>query len=550
MELLEQHLELLGGDVRAPLVDLGVRVLGRIDDGRRRARLLADADEVVEDRLGGQLLDDARAGAAAGEPGRDDGHVEPLERARDVDPLAAGERQHLARAVAVAALEVRHGQRPVERSVQRHGDDHGRRPPRWWKRAARVEAYAAERARPLDRRRGDERRAGDHLPAGEHLHLAEPLALLDRQRDLDRRDDPLDERRVDPDDPQRRLAPPRAARRAGRSPSRRARRCGRARSPRPSGTARAPTRAARRGRRSGPRGSRRRGSSRRPSAPAARRRDLRPAGAVRVPRLDADEAREASRAGRSSVTRRRPATVVVAPAATVSRMNGFRIATRASFVTSRALETWPGASRPSGLTKCVSVSPSSRALRVHQLDEALDAAVADVGRERVRGVVRALDQRGRERGRATLSRSPGERSIVDSPTAAAPLETVTTLVGPARSSATRTVISFVIDAIGSRSRSSSCASTSPSAAFWTSTPRRRRPAARPTRAAATSERRRAATRGARSASRRRALYCTRMRCPIDERHRIDVGVQRRAAPRRSCRTAPAIVSSVSPASIS
>ena len=44
--------------------------------------------------------------------------------ARDVDALAAGEREHLARAVAEADLEHGHGQRAVERRVRRHGDDH------------------------------------------------------------------------------------------------------------------------------------------------------------------------------------------------------------------------------------------------------------------------------------------------------------------------------------------------------------------------------------------------------------------------------------------
>ena len=65
VELLEQRLELVGRHLRPPLVDLGVRVLGRVHDRRRRPRLLRDADEVVEDRLGGQLLHDPRAGAAA-----------------------------------------------------------------------------------------------------------------------------------------------------------------------------------------------------------------------------------------------------------------------------------------------------------------------------------------------------------------------------------------------------------------------------------------------------------------------------------------------------
>ena len=127
-ELVEQDLELVAGDLRAPLVDLGVGARGRVDDGRRRARLVADPDEVVEDRLLRQLLDDPRARAAAGEPGRDDRHVEPLQRPRDVDALAAGEREHAARPVPVPELEDRDGQRAVERGVEGDGDDHGDAP--------------------------------------------------------------------------------------------------------------------------------------------------------------------------------------------------------------------------------------------------------------------------------------------------------------------------------------------------------------------------------------------------------------------------------------
>src|SRR5437773_2275088 len=55
-ELLEQDLQLLGLDVRAPLVDLGVATAGRVDDRCRGARLVLDAHEVVQDRLRGQLL--------------------------------------------------------------------------------------------------------------------------------------------------------------------------------------------------------------------------------------------------------------------------------------------------------------------------------------------------------------------------------------------------------------------------------------------------------------------------------------------------------------
>src|SRR5207248_2150070 len=70
-QLLEQDLQLVLRDVRAPLVHLGVAAAGRIDDRGRGTRLVLDADEVVEDRLGSQLLDDPRAGLAAGEAGRE-----------------------------------------------------------------------------------------------------------------------------------------------------------------------------------------------------------------------------------------------------------------------------------------------------------------------------------------------------------------------------------------------------------------------------------------------------------------------------------------------
>ena len=113
------------------LISVYVPAVG-IDDRRRRARLGCDADEVVEDRLGGQLLDDPRARTAAGEAGRDHGHVEELQRAGDVDALAAREREHLARAVAVADLEDGHRERPVERRVRRHGDDHVTIPQRFF----------------------------------------------------------------------------------------------------------------------------------------------------------------------------------------------------------------------------------------------------------------------------------------------------------------------------------------------------------------------------------------------------------------------------------
>ena len=66
-----------------------------------------------------------------------------------------------------------------------------------------------------------------------------------------------------------------------------------------------------------------------------------------------------------------------------------------------------------------------------------------------------------------MTRSPGtqvDRRLAD---AAAPPVTVATSSRGVRSSATSAVISFVIDAIGRRSRSSCEASTSPVPAFWT-----------------------------------------------------------------------------------
>src|SRR5688572_5911803 len=66
-----------------------------------------------------------------------------------------------------------------------------------------------------------------------------------------------------------------------------------------------------------------------------------------------------------------------------------------------------------------------------------------------------------------VTRSPGWRLIVDSPTDAVRRETVATSSSEACSSATIAVISFVIDAIGRCSLSSSAASTSPVPAFWT-----------------------------------------------------------------------------------
>ena len=64
-------------------------------------------------------------------------------------------------------------------------------------------------------------------------------------------------------------------------------------------------------------------------------------------------------------------------------------------------------------------------------------------------------------------RSPARRCTVDSPTVATSERIRTTSVQRAWSSATITVISFVMLAIGARVQAACCASTSPVAAFST-----------------------------------------------------------------------------------
>ena len=132
-ELLVQDLELLGGNGGPPLVDLGVRAARRVDDRGRRPRLVVDAHEVVEHGLARQLLDDPRTGRTADESGRDHRHAELLQCARDIDALAAGERQACTRTVTLSALEVRDGQRPIDGCIESDGDDHGVKIwTRWW----------------------------------------------------------------------------------------------------------------------------------------------------------------------------------------------------------------------------------------------------------------------------------------------------------------------------------------------------------------------------------------------------------------------------------
>ena len=117
-------MQLTGGDHGAVFVDLGLGVAGGIDDGGRGSRLAADAHEIVEDALGGEILHDPDAGLAAGEAGGDHGLPERLQGPGDIDALAAGKRQALAGAVAETRLEIRHRQRAVKSRVECNGNDH------------------------------------------------------------------------------------------------------------------------------------------------------------------------------------------------------------------------------------------------------------------------------------------------------------------------------------------------------------------------------------------------------------------------------------------
>ena len=194
---------------RAPLVDLGVRVAGRVDDRRRRPRLAGDPDEVVEDPLRLSSSTIRVPVRPPARPGRDDRDAELLERPRDVEPLPpASVTAALARwrwpswkfgTVSVrstAALSV---------TVTIMTPTHVSHDQAWRAARPRVQPTRAATAGLLDRAGGDERAPGDHAAAGRDGDDAEPLALADRQLDGHRRDDALHERPADPDDAPRRL---------------------------------------------------------------------------------------------------------------------------------------------------------------------------------------------------------------------------------------------------------------------------------------------------------------------------------------------------------
>ncbi len=97
-----EQVELVGRHGGSALVDLGMQAGCRIKHGRVRPRLLADADEAIEDRLAVQRVDDPVAGGAARETGGDHRLPETFDGARDVDSLAPGHRRLIDGAVTPA----------------------------------------------------------------------------------------------------------------------------------------------------------------------------------------------------------------------------------------------------------------------------------------------------------------------------------------------------------------------------------------------------------------------------------------------------------------
>ena len=118
---------------------------------------------------------------AAGEPRRDHRRVEALQRARDVDALAAGGGQARARAMAVPELEVRHRERAVDCRVEGDGDDHGKSPSEMMHGPGARTTVAVRRSRAAQPSApASSGRVPSSVPPVPDLDPAEPLAARDR----------------------------------------------------------------------------------------------------------------------------------------------------------------------------------------------------------------------------------------------------------------------------------------------------------------------------------------------------------------------------------
>ena len=123
-ELVSKQFHLACRDGRSAFVDLRLLARRRVEHRGVRAGLIADAHEVVQDRLLRELLDDMRPRCPARKPGRDHGLSERLERTCDVDALAARHRALIDGSVTAPESKVRNGERLVDRRVERDRDDH------------------------------------------------------------------------------------------------------------------------------------------------------------------------------------------------------------------------------------------------------------------------------------------------------------------------------------------------------------------------------------------------------------------------------------------
>src|SRR5215210_4142453 len=209
---------------------------------------------------------------------------------------------------------------------------------------------------------------------------------------------------------------------------------------------------------------------------------------------------------------------------TICRTSGRCMTIRASSVTSRALETCPGASSPSGRAKWVLRRPSSLAfafiIATKRCWFPCPTCRASASAASLALWISAASSSSR-----TVSRSPGRRFALDSPTCAANGLTSTVWLGRACSSVSRTVISFVMLAIGTRSRALRANRTSPVTPFSTMN-------ARPLTCGGAASTGAASTRlAARAISRgfkRRRVYCSLDPDPLadDEVGRLDARVER------------------------
>ncbi len=192
-----------------------------------------------------------------------------------------------------------------------------------------------------------------------------------------------------------------------------------------------------------------------------RRSHLRPAGRPRVAGLAAEElGQQADQVvGRRRRRGRRRSTALALPRPLADE----RVAQRGARAERRHLARWRGAPADRGREGCGTGCGEARAHRAFAFISATNRATEPPPACTARAVAAsfALGTSAPMARSRTVIRSPGRRKIVDSPTPAASGVTTTTSSSCERSSATSTVISLVMLAIGLRSSGARAASTAP-----------------------------------------------------------------------------------------